>query len=67
MSCNLSSKVKLYFNDMIKTHLLMINNLNVFTRDESLFPNAIKCHQKLIKLKTKFRENIASSRFNYKG
>ena len=65
MSCNLSSRVKLYFHDMVKTHLLMIN-VNIFTIHKSLFHNAIKFHGKLTKLRLKFQEYIASSGFNYK-
>ena len=66
ISCNLSFKVTLYFHDMVKTHLLMINNLNIFTIYKSLLPNAIKYHLQLTELRIKFRENIAGSGFNYK-
>ena len=63
ISRNLSTKVKLYFHDVVKTHLLMINNVNIFTIYESLLRNAIKFHFQLTKLRLKFRENIG---FNYK-
>ena len=49
---------------MAKTHQLIISNVNIFTI-MNLY-NAIKFHRQLTKLRQKFRENIASSGFNYK-
>ena len=44
----------------------MINNMNIFTIYKSLLNNAINFHRQLTELQLKFRENIASSGFNYR-
>ena len=50
---------------MVKTHLLMINNANIFTIYKYLLHNAIEFHRQLTKLRLKFQENIASSGFSW--
>ena len=51
---------------MVKRRFMLINNVNIFDKYESLLQKIIRVYRQITKTKQKFQEKVASSGFSCK-